>query len=83
MTDYNIFDERPGVATLKYKHSPALERRIDRIVELDRKKHKLIEARDYWGLVELSYEYDALNHMHNTAKQIRIVAAAIERQKNG
>ena len=49
---------------------PAIEKRIDKIAELDTQYQLLTAADDARGLIELSDKYAALK-MHATARKIR------------
>lgn len=66
---------------LKYKKHTAEEARIEAIGKLADRHNDCKERRDYRGLIELSYDYDRMKHMHRTAAMIRTEAALIQEKE--
>ena len=59
-----------GVIVRNDRLDPAIEKRMDKIAELDTQYRLLTAANDARGLIELSDKYAALK-MHATARKIR------------
>lgn len=79
---YPLFVDRPGVPPLKYKSRHAIDARIEKIGQLADRHKDCAARRDYWGMIELSYDYDRMKYMHKTAAMIRTEAAVLQRMED-